>query len=670
MTADKSSRWRIAVRRVAWTAGVLTLMLGMWALRPGFGEGPEPQHWVDALITTLQFFVLGVPAKDLNWPGRLAALLGPVATSAAVIIAFGERARRTTELTWLRWRPASDVFIGGGELAAGIAMRRHAVLKGAGGKIVGMDRAEESALARAMEGFRIPSFMHAGDALSTGALEPLQLHAAERVWIATGHELRNLEVARRVRATIAARAHRSRKDRRTTRLLVSVRERHLIRAKDSLYPVQADAERVEIEFFSVARLAARGLLLEHPPSAEGADAVHILVTGSGEYADALVVHSAQHLVQHDDPAQCVRITWVSMNASDALRRLRRRFPALAAESEGDSALARLLPLARIDALDRDPGNLMPADWQALQRTQPFSVVYVVDDRDIVTVNAALRAAALRDLTAGTIADEQPIVACLHQAEGSICSMSGPAPDRAGKKVPRVPEGVRAFDVFERCFSADEHEPGERQDRRAMVLHAIYRRTASLQGLSARRTAAQDALSIASLEWRKERSEDFRWSSRMAADHVDIKLDLLARRLQEVESRNVGQSLTGAGGTSRMSDALKDWRHLESEHPGALAVTVAKALAADGGELRRWLARLEHRRFVAERLLEGWLPSPVPQPHEAHVEGNRDVERRKRTLRLNATLKPFDELSRSDQQADFDMVDAIPLVLQAMNPPAP
>jgi hypothetical protein len=41
----------------------------------------------------------------------------------------------------------------------------------------------------------------------------------------------------------------------------------------------------------------------------------------------------------------------------------------------------------------------------------------------------------------------------------------------------------------------------------------------------------------------------------------------------------------------------------------------------------------------------------------------------RSLRLNTTLKPFDELSAADQEADFSMIDAIPLVLQAMTGPS-
>jgi hypothetical protein len=659
--ADKASTWRLAVLRVAWTAGVLTVMLGLWAWRPMTNEGGEPRHWIDALITTLQLFVLGVPAEELrSWPGRLAALLGPLATSAAVIIAFGERARRWAELAWLRWRPASDVFIGGGELAAGIATRRHAMLREEGGKIVGMDRAEESSLARAMEDFRLPSFMHAGDALSTGALEPLRLHAAQRVWIATGDELRNLEVARRVQSTITAGAHRSGEARGATKVLVSVRGRHLIRAKDALYPIQKHAERLEIEFFSVARLAARGLLLEHPPQVAAAgDAVHILVIGGGEYAEALIVHSAQHLVHHDDPARCVRITWAGMNASDALRRLRKRFPALAAEREGDAVLADLLPLARIEVFDVNPLNLMPGDWRALQRTHAFCVVYVVDNRDIVTVNAALRAASLRGLMPDTVACEPSIVACLHQAAGSICSMHGSTGPDARAVDPLALQGVHAFNVFDRCFPDDEREPGERQDRRAMVLHAIYRRTVSPDGSAARPDSAQDALADASLAWRKERSEDYRWSSRMAADHVDIKLDLLAQRLREIGTQNL----------AALSHKLRQWRTLEAEQPGMLARTFAEALAADGGELRRWLARIEHRRFVVERLLEGWLPMPGQQPHEAHAGNRREREEEVRSLRLNTTLKPFDELSAADQEADFSMIDAIPLVLQAMTGPS-
>ncbi|HWS76423.1 MAG TPA: hypothetical protein VN324_14900 [Quisquiliibacterium sp.] len=675
--------WRRAlpwVAFIAWGLGVASFL-----------PLPAGAHGVEAILQilfgedlrrsalkSLQLFVLNVPPAEIGlaldrvgvapvagseaagWlrglAGWLAAGLAPAATAGAAIYAFGERAWQALQLARLRRTPADDVFVGGGETAAGVAARRARMLARAAaagrarGKLVGVDLRADAPLARAMQDFGTAGFVHAGDVLAEGGLRPLQIHRAGNVWILTGDDHRNLEVAQRVRAAIEA-AHRGH-GHRPVRVLVELRDRRLLRAAGALSD-GLDARRLSLEFFSLPRLAARTLLREHPPRpGPGAQAPHLLVVGASDLAAALVVHAAQHCVHQEDPAQCVRITLVGQGSRGLHQRLLQAFPALALDSP-DPMLAALLPLARITSQDCDETELAHAQWLELQQAQPFDAVYVACGRDLSTLAAAARMAALREITAGTSAQAQPIVACLQQPAGSVCAQAaaagapggaGPAPgiapglcDAAGAG-PGAP--VLLFDLHERCIREDESYPGERQDGRATIVHAAHAWQAA-----APFEASVEAVRQAAELWAQARQEDFRWSDRLAADHVDLKLDRLALACAD--------------------PVLQDWRTMLAADPSRLAGAVREVLRNEPG-IRMALARLEHRRFVAERLLEGWLPLPaglrgrgasgLPEPLQKSV------------LRLSHTLVPFDRLPEADpdtdQQAkDLRLVDAIPEILE-------
>lgn len=616
-----------AWRRVIPAAAALAFLLGLASFLPCDG-------FPGAALKSLQLFVINVdPGEIHGLAGWVAAILAPVATAGAAVYAFGERSWGAWQLLRLRARPADDLFVGGGAAAAGVAVRRARMLakasgSGAGGKLAGIDLREDAPLARAMQELDLPGFVLAGDALAEGALRPLLPHRAGNVWVLTGDDHRNLEVARRVRGAIESAPRPVRQ--RPVRMLVDVRDRRLLRAADALY-AGLDDKRLSIDFFSLPRLAARTLLREHPPRA-GAHAPHLLIVGTGELAAALVVHAAQHCVHHEDPGHCVRITLAGQDASALLVRLRRSFPALSADV-ADPMLAPLLPLARIEAIDCDEAEFAHADWLRLQRAQPFDVVYVACERDLDTLAAATRAAALRELTAGAQAAEQPVVACLQQPADSVRAL---VPDAASAA--RV---VQQFDLHARCFREDEGYPGEGQDRRAMIVHAVHRLPPGV-AFAATRERVDEAGAL----WAAARQEDFRWSDRLAADHVDIKLDLAARA-------------TG-------DPVLRDWRVLLAADTERVARPVEGALRTDPG-LRAALARLEHRRFVAERLLEGWLPLPAELRNRG--ASGLPASMQKSVLRLNHTLVPFDRLPAADteidQQArDLKVVDAIPEILRA------
>jgi hypothetical protein len=116
------------------------------------------------------------------------------------------------------------------------------------------------------------------------------------------------------------------------------------------------------------------------------------------------------------------------------------------------------------------------------------------------------------------------------------------------------------------------------------------------------------------EWSKE-------SNRQAADHVYVKLRSVGKRPDEV----IAQGFTEG--------------------------QVAK------------LARMEHKRWCAERLLNGWRPLP---PTDENLTLWDDDGRQKafKAEKLHIDLVPFDDLIKGEPDKDYQQIEAIPHALHA------
>ncbi len=627
--------------------GLVALLLGFFGFVAQSGWTWDRLHVHDALFKTVQLFALAVSAEQLSHPAtQLASLLAPAATAGTLWLAFFGRIRRRWRFFRLGWRPADDLFLGCGDTAAAIALHRPP-----GSRIVGLDPVDDPPLRQALRIAPMPARrmqVFRGDAQSRDYLDAVNAAAARRVWILTGDDLRNLAIARRVLA-LRARARVPGE----AIIVAGLREATLARARHELWRPRPGIARVE--YFDLPRLAARRLLLDHPPAyprlEDPAAALHLCVVGDGDIAPALVVQAALHCVHDDDPARCLRLTWIAPDATARLTALRRRHPALdpanAAATEateaahgrpGDPVLAPLLPLAQITALDADPAQITPRQWIALQSGLAFSAVYLAAAHDLSTRSAALRLLAVQDVCAALGHAAARLTACLHE------SATGARDD------PRDPDGLPAsiarFVPLAECFAAGETYPGEQRDTLAKIVHLAYR-VDDLDAVDAAQRAQAEA------RWAGE-SDEFRWSSRAAADHIDVKLALLGL------TRDTARLGPGDPG------------------PGPL---LAERLA-HAPTMQR-LMRIEHRRFVAERLLEGWLPLPEsgpppesePPPEDAPLpaggpaapsglpyDGDAAATQKSR-LRLNRTLVAFEALTDAQKEFDRRIIAAMPACLR-------
>lgn len=624
-----SPRQRAALWRWAFIA------LGLIAFVLGFAGFMAQSNWTwsrhdvhQSLFRTIQLFALAVSVDELrNGATQLASVLAPLATAGTVWLAFLGRIRRRWQFLLLRWRPAQILLLGCGDTAAAVvAARGSDAAAGQGQRVVGLDPQADSALAKMLQGRGQRARLFRGDAQSADYLDALNAGAAANVWVLTGDDLRNIAIARRVialrtQATVAGEAV----------VIVGVREPTLARAQADLWKPQPGIAR--IEYFDLPRIAARRLLQAHPPAwpplpdndSMTPRPLHLCIVGGSDLAPSLLVHAAIHCVHDDDPARCIRLTWIVPEAEARLASLYRRYPVLDPArvampgAASDPVFGTMLPLARITALDADPAQFTPTRWMAAQAELPFDMVYVMAGDDLLTLAAAQRVQAAQDVCAALARPASPVVACLGERTAG-----------ADRKRADWPATLRQFEVLAACFAAGERYPGERGDALARIVHLAYHVgdveawTAQAQEAAARWACATD---------------DFRWSSRWAADHIDVKLALL--------------------GSSRVTARLHD--------DDAGGQRLLAEMLAEEAVIQR-LMRIEHRRFQVERLLEGWLPLPpqlpgaVPFPSGLPYDGDTALSQ-KSHLRLNRTLIGFDALSAAHKAFDRRIIEAIPACLR-------
>lgn len=338
------------------------------------------------------------------------------------------------------------------------------------------------------------------------------------------------------------------------------------------------AESSPVRFVDLMRLAARAVWLEHaPPLPLPGIAAHVAIVGDGPLADALLRQGIVHWVIDARAVLATRFTLVGADATARRARLVAECPDLDPQDRRVQLAPALLPLARLEALDCAPGLLTLADWRRIQADGAFDAVYVADGDARSTLLAAARVAALVQIAGFP----RPLV--------RACQADDTEPDCSSAEV--LGPGVGIVAALGAALVADEEYPGENLDVSAMALHHAY-----VSGSAGTFDApGQEAAALGA--WRAL-PEAFRESSRHAADHLRVKLACL-----------------------RATDLPP------SAQETALATEVD------------WLSRLEHRRFVIERAMAGWLVSQEP------------VEPLKAALRLSPALVPYEALPADEQAKD-------------------
>ena len=181
------------------------------------------------------------------------------------------------------------------------------------------------------------------------------------------------------------------------------------------------------------------------------------------------------------------------------------------------------------------------------------------------------------------------------------------------------------------------------------------------------------------EW-KSLPEEMRESNRQAADHIAVKL-----RCFGLDPGSVTEKFQERPDLPKFQEP---WRALVDL---ALRVELAERTQSKGPDFEAAkkkyctelgstefaefsdkladhiceLAEMEHRRWCAEKLLDGWLPLESKEDrHKWRDLSSGDFRKRKKGQKLHGVLVPFSKLSDEDLAKNFDQVAAIPWVLAA------
>ena len=586
--------------------------------------GRTVENVLDAMVLTLQALVLNVDPGEHQGVGlKLLLLAVPAVASLTVLLAFGGRIRAWWLWTRQRWGwPASELFLGGGGVVATLmdAARSRASVS----SWFVLDHSSECMVRRNGESRFRSLDVRAESSLSiiadmlTGRGRWISCGLGgdvERVWIALGDDQLNLEVARRLLVLLHASAQ---KGRRTRTMMVHLSDHRMTRLCDAMLSDLAKPAGFEVDAFSVPRIAARALLRICPvpwPAQPLGRAPHVLVLGTGELALEIVAHAARLLVASERPEDCVRVTVAGRAVSALAERCRVRYPALVTVDGDARADSALFPLASVVFRECDETSLSPALWGEWQRAgAPFDAVFVATEEDHRSLLAGWHLAALREVEPVGRTARLPITVCLQSRHTEHI---------------KAPLDLHLFEVNTHLFASGDHYPGERQDLGAILVWN-----------------AHPGVPLGPPD-----SQSYRWSGRMAMDHLDVKLEWLLHRLDDESFRK--RVVRWRASVWCVDDAIDASAGCAE---GESLSSVLQELLCDS-VLVDELSRIEHRRFVVERLVEGWLALP------ARATGPRasglPLAQQKLHLKVNPTLVAFDALEEKDREVDRKMVRSMP-----------
>lgn len=608
---------RALKRFLAWIArhdAVLIVVLFAGALAGGFlsllAVGVPAR---DAVFYALQMIVLNYDKPEVAEPGWLfftCRLALPALASWALIKAYMSLAGRSLD-QWLARRCTEHVVIcGSDEQARAVAASHRARLGARRQAVVLLAQDQAKGELGKLQGDGIRVLM--GDASDPGVLARCNVHRAAIVYIVSSVDEDNLRVLEALKQARGGKAGQGQ-----ATCLVHLFNDYLFRQTSALTRGwEESAGLCVVPFNSWQESARRAVVhigpdLFRPPAPANGECLHVLVVGDSLFGQQLIEQLAR--LGHYARLGKLRLTLVAPCGNASRARLLTRFPALSRPTDPHAwgEAADMLPVIDVDVIEA------PVDgFAAIKPVQDImatlTVAYVCTDEGDVAM-AATNALLLQSPQA-----RFPIF---------VTSTRGLHPIRHF-----VEDGgsrVRVFDALEEGLQLADGEAYLRQH-------------------SEREAALVD------LYFAQKYDPDRLPASLRRADVAD-----LAKALRGEQGHPAFRAMWTylerywRGLPEWMKESSRDTvRHLPIKQRAVSDDFLLSDLSTSDREL---LSRMEHRRWVAERLLSGWRYAPKR-------EGNAEQ-------RLHHDLVSFDRLSLQSQRKDASIIDIVRLLARE-RPPAP
>lgn len=599
--------------------------------------------FITAFYLTLQLLVLngsGDVFANAAWQVQLAAVALPVFTIGTVIAAITKVIGLQWNMVRLQLRPRKHVFLGVGKVPAGIID----AFKGKSGfTAVAIDIDTERHRVQLIKDCENVMLIQR-DIDDSYFLSALRLHKAKFIYCFTGDDQRNINIARKVVEIIQL---KSKKD--YPKLFVNVESKSMIEivSREEAFARYKSEGRGQINWFSSNQQSALALIQKYPPrrlplNAESrATTLHVAIVGQPPCISEFILNLVKQSATLRQEKLFISVFGSSRQQHEQFLRDNYPFTASDAKLPCGNALQNVqLKFFPIGSNGVAPSSIQ--DAFAAQDETTFNIFYVFGYSDYDALNAAMRVKQVML----ALSDQQN----LYEAKNL---KQRPYVPRVVVRLPgdhylNHPEsslhgvdcfhGVRDILLFE-----NEDYPGETIERMAIYIHAAF---SVVGGDFKNDSAAYNHYKLAvtdtvikmqkagHVESWSALSEFQKTSSIQSAEHVFIKL------------RELGYELVPRTQVGADSDVLHELCSKINDH----AVKDA-------------LFEMEHRRFVLERVVDGWLLSPQWASAEPSSEERVKLERELKTLCLNKTLVDNTELSFEERHKDERIIFIIPVMLE-------
>jgi hypothetical protein len=576
---------------------VLSFVLGLigysWMY---FGPQAIEGAWssTDVVYSTLMLYILeaGADTGSISWPWpiHVARFLAPISVGWAavrsVMVLLGDEMAVFSQGRL----KGHNIFIGSSQTATYLA-RDYLRL----GQDV-LQSCSDSEDAFKVEPGKGRFFRCQGDSTHESTLYRLRLGHAERVFVATGDDLQNIEVALAIRDFIRRTHGRPQKNGPLPCFLeMSGNCGSPLHQAEAVSTLSKD-RILDVRLFQPERVAARRIVANHPPHKSrlpkpGDSALHVLVVGFASLGKEVTKQLIR--VCHYTDCQKIQITIVAENAERDWKRFSKEVPA-----RDDIADVKLHP--------GDPGAITIETWNSLQERGNFDAAYITtsdqSDRYAIAMDA-------RDgLGSGT--DPANVVLC-------------------GSDATALYPGIKSDEIeifnLEKVAWTHDYLLHEKADEVAKDIHEAYRTERKNDKKKPFGTKPADKL------W-NELAEYLRDKNRDQADHIPIKVDIL-----EIPEKTLVQYAEGLPvKPPKMTDD-------ETKAYKTKMLNLFNEFAKEHEIQIETLAKVEHRRWMASTALAGFtLGSPSDEK-----------------LRHHEDMKPYANLPDGTQEYDRDAIRKFP-----------
>jgi len=487
--ADAPGTWQRFELPVLAGFALLSMVLGLIGFTQYYQAAGKPASLADMLYLSLQLLSLnsGAVEGSVPWALQISRFLAPFVTFVAVLKALIGIFRGELRALRLSRSKGHIVICGVGRKAVALVSD----YRDEHSRIVVIDPSPENRLVRACED--AGAFTLRDDASRPGCLLKARAHHADHVFITTGDDSTNIEIASHFLNLVRTRGDKSASPNARPTCHVHLVDRQTAELFRKHRVFKESAPNVDIHIFNVFENASRLLWRDHllmrgPVDSADTKRMHVVIGGMGQMGEAILLRLARS--GHFANGRKVAVTVIDRHADRCEFRLLEQYP----------MLKDLCDITFIEA-ELDQPETARRIASVLSGTDQIGTVILCLDQDYANFSIALRLAPHLGPSGAKV-----FIRLAHAA--GLCELL-----RAEHSDSALAKQIDGFGLLDACCSK-EMVLADKLHRFARSFHESY----VSEQLKAGKAETDPALQ----PW-DTLEEDFRESNCEQAEHIEVKL---------------------------------------------------------------------------------------------------------------------------------------------------